>query len=56
MMARKQVLANLVELKLTDFEDVDSLIKVKGDKLFIAIEQSLQGELNLWENASSRPK
>ena len=51
-----QVLANLVEFKLTDFEDIDSLIKnldnktirelimnlefKSGDKIFIIIERS----------------
>ena len=54
MMMHGQVLANLVEFKLTDFEDIDSLIKnldnkmirelimnlesKSGDKIFIAIE------------------
>ena len=71
-MVLEEVFANLVEIKLTDFEDIDSLIKAleekpirelivnleskKGDKLFISIERSWQGELTLWENASSRPK
>ena len=65
MMAHKQVLSILVDVKLADFEDVDSPIKVlndktirglimnlqseTGDKLLIAIELSWHGELTLWE-------
>ena len=63
MMMHGQVLANLVEFKLTDFEDIDLSIKnldnktirelimnlesKSGDKIFIAIERSWQGELTL---------
>ena len=63
-MMHGKVLANFVEFKLTDFEDIDSLIKnlenkiirelimnlesKSGDKIFIAIERSWQGELTLW--------
>ena len=59
-----QVLANLVEFKLTDFKDINLLIKnlenktirelimnlesKSGNKIFIVIERSLQGELTLW--------
>ena len=58
-----QVLANLIEFKLIDFEDINSLIKnldnkiirelimnlesKSSDKIFIAIEWSWQGELTL---------
>ena len=64
MIKHKQILANLVEFKLVDFEEVDSPIsaldnktirelimnlKLKsGDKIFIAIEQSWQRDLTLW--------
>ena len=64
MMMHGQVLANLVEYKLTDFEDIDSSIKnldnktireliitlesKSSDKIFIAIEWSWQGDLTLW--------
>ena len=64
MMVHGQVLANLVEYKLTDFEDIDSSIKnldnktireliislesKSSDRIFIAIERSWQGELSLW--------
>ena len=63
MMMHSQVLANLVEYKLTDFEDIDSSIKnldnktirelimnlesKSSDKIFIAIKRSWQGELTL---------
>jgi len=56
MMIHRQVLSNLVEFKLTDFEDIDSLIKKlenkrirelimnleskSGEKLYIAVERS----------------
>ena len=56
MMVYKQVIANLVEFKLTDFEEIDTPIKQlentivrklimnlessTGDKLFLAIEHS----------------
>ena len=59
-----QLLDNLVEFKLTDFEEIDSPIKKlenktvrelimnlkskSGDKLFLAIERSWNGELTLW--------
>ena len=62
-MKYKQILANLVEFKLVDFKEVDSLIGVldknlirelimnlqskSGDKIFIAIEQSSQRDLTL---------
>ena len=58
MMVNGQVLANLVEYKLTDFEDIGSSIKnldnktieelfmnlesKSGDKIFIAIKRSWQ--------------
>ena len=64
MMKHRQVLANLVELKLTDFEEIDSPIKnlenktirqlimnlksKNGDKLYIAVERAWHGELALW--------
>ena len=64
MMIYGQVLANLVEFKLIDFEDISSPIKnlenkiirelimnlefKSSDKFFIAIERSWQGELTLW--------
>ena len=63
-MKYKQVLANLVEFKLVEFEDIDSPIsslKNKtirkiimeletegGNKMFIAIERSWHGDLTLW--------
>ena len=63
MMKYWQVLANLVEFKLTDFEEIDSPIKnlenktahqiimnlksKSGDKLYVTIERSLNGELVL---------
>ena len=64
MMKHRQVLANLVEFKLTDFEEIDSPIKSledkticqlimdlkskSGDKLCIARERAWNGELSLW--------
>ena len=33
MMKHKQVLANLVELKLEDFEEIDSLIRELDDQI-----------------------
>lgn len=64
MMKHRQVLANLVELKLTDFEDIDSPIgslenrtirhlimslKAKnGDSLYVAVEKAWNGELTVW--------
>ena len=64
MIMHGQVLANLVEYKLTDFKDIDSSIKnldnkmirelimnlesKSSDKIFIAIKRSWQGELTLW--------
>ena len=64
MIEHKQILAKLVELKLVDIEEVHFLISTlnnkkirelimnlkskSGDKIFIAIEQSQQGDLILW--------
>ena len=64
MMMHSQVLANLVEYKLIDFEDIDSSIKnldnktirelimnlesKSGNKIFITIKWLWQGELILW--------
>ena len=64
MMKHRQVLANLVEFKLTDFEEIYSPIKnlenktirqlimnlksKNGDKLYIAVERAWHGELSLW--------
>ena len=64
MIKHKQILANLVEFKLVDFEEVDSPISAldnktirelimnlkskSGDEIFAAIEQSWQGDLTLW--------
>ena len=63
-MVCKQVIANLVEFKLTDFKEIDTSTKqlennkIKKlimdlelstrDKLFLAIERSWQGKLSLW--------
>ena len=64
MMKHKQVLANLVEFKLVDFEEIDLPISIlenkiireliiildskSGDKIFIMIDLSQQGGLTLW--------
>ena len=64
MMKHRQVLANLVEFKLKDFEEIDSPIKSLedkticllimdlrskgGDKLYIAVERAWNRELALW--------
>ena len=64
MMKHRQVLANLVEFKLTDFEDIDSPIRSlenrtirqlimslkakNGDSLYIAIERDWNRELTVW--------
>ena len=64
MIKHKQVLANLVEFKLIEFEEIDLPIsnlenkiirkliidlKTEGkEKIFIAIERSWQGDLTLW--------
>jgi len=60
MIKHKQVLANLVDYRLTEFEEIDSPISAlqgktirqlimdlkteKGETIFIAIERSWQGE------------
>ena len=64
IMKHRQVLANLVEFKIVDFEEIDPPIKSladktlrqlimdlkskSGDKLCIAEEQAWNGELALW--------
>lgn len=64
MMVHKEVIANLAQLKLPNFEDIDLPAKAledktirylimnsqskTGDKLFIVIELSWHGELTLW--------
>ena len=64
MIKYKQILANLVEFKLVDFEEVDSPISMidnkiirelimnlkskSGNKIFITIKQSQQRDLTLW--------
>ena len=72
MMKHRQVLANLVEFKLTDFEEIDAPIKSledktirqlimdlkskSGEKLCAAVEQAWNGELALWAKGSLRLK
>ena len=65
MMKHKQVLANLIDLKLPDFQEIDSPINKlqgktirqlimdlktdKGDTMFIVVERNWQGEQVAWE-------
>ena len=44
MIMHRQVLANLVEFKLADFEDIDSLIKNLGNKTIRELIMNLESK------------
>ena len=72
MMKHKQVLANLVEFKLADFQEIDSPISdlqgktirqlimdlknKDGETIFIAVERNWQGEQVSWAKRNTKRK